>query len=174
MQVWKSFASFALKDPLLDPLCCTTAMEIEKEIVQRKFKNPLHKAVVNIIFTSNWLNSQESHRLKPFGVTIQQYNILRILRGQHPNPATITLLTERMLDKMSNASRLVDKLQAKGLVERHTCPSDRRQANVLITDIGLERLTEMDVSMAVLDDRMGSLSDEELGTLSNLLDRLRG
>lgn len=163
-----------MKDRSLRHQFCATTMEIEKEIVQRKFKNPLHKAVVNIIFTSNWLNSQESSMLKPYGVTLQQYNILRILRGQHPNPATITLLTERMLDKMSNASRLVDKLQAKGLVERHICPSDRRQANVLITDIGLERLAAMDGSMDILDHRMGSLSDEELTTLSNLLDRLRG
>ena len=149
-------------------------MEIEKAIVQSKFKNPLEKAVVNIIYTSSWLNSQESSSLKPYGVTIQQYNILRILRGQHPNPATITLLTERMLDKMSNASRLVDKLQAKGLVDRKTCPSDRRQASVLINDAGLAKLLEMDGAMSMVDEHLGKLTDQELELLSDLLDRLRG
>ena len=149
-------------------------MEIEKAIVQSKFKSPLEKAVVNIIYTSNWLNSKEASSLKPFGVTLQQYNILRILRGQHPNPATITLLTERMLDKMSNASRLVDKLQAKGLVDRKTCPSDRRQANVLINDAGLSRLLEMDRVMMASNDNLGNITDQELEQLSNLLDKLRG
>jgi DNA-binding MarR family transcriptional regulator len=149
-------------------------MEIEKEIVQRKFKNPLQKAVVNIAYTSSWLISKESAQLKPFGVTLQQYNILRILRGQHPLPATITLLTERMLDKMSNASRLVDKLQAKGLVDRKTCPHDRRQADVLINDLGLSVLKEMDGAMEIVDLSLGQLSDAELEMLSHLLDRLRG
>jgi DNA-binding MarR family transcriptional regulator len=149
-------------------------MEIEQEIVQSKFKSPLQKAVVNILFTGNWLNSHEAAVLKPFGLTIQQYNILRILRGQHPKPATITLLTERMLDKMSNASRLVDKLQAKGLVDRHTCPSDRRQANVLINDAGLSLLLQMDGALEIVDRNLGPLTDAELETLSNLLDRLRG
>lgn len=149
-------------------------MEIEKEIVQSKFKSPLHKAVVNILYTGNWLNSREAVVLKPFGVTIQQYNILRILRGQHPNPATITLLTERMLDKMSNASRLVDKLEAKGLVHRSTCPSDRRQANVLISDAGLTMLAAVDQIHEEIDSRQNYLNNEELETLSNLLDRLRG
>lgn len=150
-------------------------MEIEKEIVQSKFKNALQKAIVNILFTGNWLNSHEASVLKPYGLTIQQYNILRILRGQHPKPATISLLTERMLDKMSNASRLVDKLLAKGLVDRHICPSDRRQANVLINDKGLALLLEMDTVIDRLDNTMGNhLSDAELETLSHLLDRLRG
>ncbi len=149
-------------------------MEIEKEIVQTKFKSPLHKAVINILYTGNWLNSRESAALKPYGVTIQQYNILRILRGQRPNPATISLLTERMLDKMSNASRLVDKLEAKGLVIRTICPSDRRQANVAISESGLALLTAIDEVNERVDSTMGKLSDGELDTLSNLLDRLRG
>jgi DNA-binding MarR family transcriptional regulator len=149
-------------------------MEIEKEIVQRKFKSPLQKVVVNIAYTSSWLISKESTQLKPFGVTLQQYNILRILRGQHPSPATITLLTERMLDKMSNASRLVDKLQAKGLVDRKICPHDRRQADVLINNLGLSVLKEMDAAMEIVDLSLGQLSDAELELLSNLLDRLRG
>ena len=96
------------------------------------------------------------------------------MRGQHPNPATITLLTERMLDKMSNASRLVDKLQLKGLVERATCPSDRRQANVRINAAGLALLLEMDKALEEGRSGVGNLNDQELETLSMLLDRLRG
>lgn len=149
-------------------------MEIEKEIVQSKFKSPMHKGVVNIIFTSNWLHSRQSKVLKPFGLTSQQYNILRILRGQHPKPASITLLTERMLDKMSNASRLVEKLLKKKYVERSICPDDRRQVNVVINESGLELLRRLEELMADMDRELGALTDEEYETLSNLLDRLRG
>ncbi len=76
--------------------------------------------------------------LKPFKITTQQYNVLRILRGQHPNPASINLIIERMLDKMSNASRIVDKLVAKKLADRKVCPEDRRMVDVLITDKGIK------------------------------------
>jgi DNA-binding MarR family transcriptional regulator len=149
-------------------------MEIEKEIFQSKFKSSLQKSVVNIIYTSNWLSLRQARLLKPFGLTTQQYNILRILRGQHPNPASITLLTERMLDKMSNASRLVEKLVSKKLVERTICPSDRRQVNVVINDAGLELLSRLDGTMDDLEGEGMQLSETELELLSNLLDRLRG
>lgn len=149
-------------------------MEIEKEIVQAKFKSSLHRSVVNIFFTSNWLHAKQSVVLKPFGITIQQFNILRILRGQYPNPASISLLTERMLDKMSNASRLVEKLLAKNLVDRAVCPSDRRQVNVLINESGLALLLQMDEAMEKVYKGINRLSEEEFDTLSNLLDRLRG
>ncbi|MBK9452047.1 MAG: MarR family transcriptional regulator [Bacteroidetes bacterium] len=149
-------------------------MEIEKEIVQAKFKSPLQKGIVNIIYTSNWIHSRQAKVLKPFGITIQQYNILRILRGQHPNPASITLLTDRMLDKMSNASRLVEKLLAKGYVERTVCPSDRRQVNVLITPVGLAILPQLENVLDQVEGNVHNLSDDELEMLSSLLDRLRG
>lgn len=149
-------------------------MEIEKEIFQSKFKSPLQKSVVNIIFTSNWLGLRQTRLLKPYGLTTQQYNILRILRGQHPNPASITLLTERMLDKMSNASRLVEKLVSKKLVERTICPSDRRQVNVVINDAGLGLLSRLDDTMDDLEGEGTHLTDSEHEMLSNLLDRLRG
>lgn len=149
-------------------------MEIEKEIVQAKFKSPLQKGIVNIIYTSNWIHSRQAKVLKPFGLTIQQYNILRILRGQHPNPASITLLTERMLDKMSNASRLVEKLLLKGYCQRTVCPSDRRQVNVVISESGLEMLKQMEQVLDQFEGSMRNLSDDEMETLSNLLDRLRG
>ena len=148
-------------------------MEIEKEIVQAKFKSPLQKGIVNIIYTSNWIHSRQAKVLKPFGITIQQYNILRILCGQHPNPASITLLTDRMLDKMSNASRLVEKLLSKGYVERTVCPSDRRQVNVLITPVGLAILPQLENVLDQVEGNVHNLSDDELEMLSSLLDRLR-
>lgn len=150
-------------------------MELEKEIVQTKFKNEFQKAMVNIVYTSSWLNSKHAKLLKPFGLTTQQYNILRILRGQYPNPATIRLLTERMLDKMSNASRLVEKLRVKGLVKRETCSDDRRQVRVVITDKGLELLKEIDESPKNLEKFDGTnITEQEAAELSRILDKLRG
>ena len=150
-------------------------MKLEEEIVQKKFKNEYQKAVVNILYTSNWLQTQHACMLKPYSLTIQQYNILRILRGQHPNPATIRLLTERMLDKMSNASRLVEKLRVKGYVGRDTCSEDRRQVNVIITQKGLDLLAEIDVKMDGMEtDHYINITEDEAAELSRILDKLRG
>ena len=119
-------------------------MEIEKEIRQQnKFTSEYEKMIVNILFTGSWLDTLNNSRLKPYGITTQQYNILRILRGQHPSPATINMLIERMLDKNSNASRLVEKLRMKGLVTRSTNPKDKRAVSVLITETGLRVLEEI-------------------------------
>ena len=115
-------------------------MELEKEIKQEKFRSERHKAVLNIIFSASWLKVLNTRRLKEFDISPEQYNVLRILKGQHPQPATINLLKERMLDRTSNASRLVEKLRSKGLVERRQCPEDRRAVDVLINAKGLELL----------------------------------
>lgn len=149
-------------------------MQLEKEIVQSKFKDAWHKASINIIYTSNWLSWRHSELFREFGLSSQQYNILRILRGQYPNPATIRLLTERMLDKMSNASRLVEKLRQKGLVDRDICPSDRRQVHVRITGKGLEVLRRLDDRMQAEENVMSALSHDEAEELNRLLDKLRG
>ena len=101
-------------------------MKIEEEIKQPTFKSAHQKAHINLIYTSGWVQQAQASLFKPFGVTLPQYNVLRILRGQHPKPATISLLIDRMLDKTSNASRIVDKLEAKALVTRKQCPADRR------------------------------------------------
>jgi len=103
---------------------------IEEAIQQPNFPSPFHRVQVNTIFTAAWLNQRSAQSLKATGLSLQQFNILRILRGRAGKPATIKLLTERMLDKMSNASRLVDKLKEKGLVERQECPSDRRRVDI--------------------------------------------
>ena len=149
-------------------------MKLEEEITQKQFKNEYHKAGVNLIFTYNWFIAFQTSFLKPHNVTIQQYNILRILRGQHPNPATIKLIRERMLDKMSDASRIVEKLRVKGLVDRKICASDRRNVDVCITQEGLDLLAEVDRHQDEIDEKMSSLNPEEARALNDLLDKLRG
>ncbi|MBW7468969.1 DNA-binding MarR family transcriptional regulator [Pontibacter aydingkolensis] len=149
-------------------------MKIEDEIKQKTFKNAYQKAFINVVYTSGWLQQQQAAFFKPYGVTLPQFNILRILRGQHPEPATISLLIDRMLDKTSNASRIVDKLEAKGLVTRKQCPSDRRTVDVLITDKGLALLREMEGIEGGEVTGIKNLTDQEAQTLSDLLDKIRG
>ena len=149
-------------------------MRIEEEIKQTKpFPNPQTKALVNLTFTASWIEGEQAKFLKPFGISIQQYNILRILKGMRPKPATVKTLIERMIDKNSNASRLVDKLLKKGLVERNACMEDRRRVDVLITEEGLKMIDD------VADGMKNSpvllhLTDEESNQLSDLLDKMRG
>jgi DNA-binding MarR family transcriptional regulator len=149
-------------------------MEIGKEIKQSKFRNEHHKMVLNIIFTSGWLGAKHASTLKPWGISTQQYNILRILRGQLPNPATVNLLIDRMLDKNSNASRLVEKLRLKKLVQRAVCAEDRRAVNVIITQKGLDLLAEIDKQEMTFLKEFKNLSDKEAEQLNILLDKLRG
>ncbi len=148
-------------------------MEIGKEIKQTKFKNEYQKMLINILFTSNWLAAKHAISLKPFGISTQQFNLLRILRGQHPKPASVNLLIDRMLDKNSNASRLVEKLRLKKLVERTICPEDRRAVNVIITQKGLELLAEIDKQENSFFKDLKNLSEKEAETINSLLDKLR-
>jgi DNA-binding MarR family transcriptional regulator len=149
-------------------------MEIGKEIKQAKFRNEHQKMLINILFTSNWLGAKHACSLKPYGISSQQFNLLRILRGQHPKPATVNLLIDRMLDKNSNASRLVEKLRLKKLVERATCPEDRRAVNVIITQKGLDLLAEIDENEAAFLKELKNLSQKEAEQVNELLDKLRG
>lgn len=149
-------------------------MQLEDEIKQRRFRSSVHKTALNILFTGNWLHRMHAQVLKPHGLTPEQYNVMRILRGQHPNPATVNLLKERMLEKMSNVSRLVEKLRLRGLVARHVCPDDRRAVDIVITEDGLALLSELDVCERAWLSKMGALTEEESETLNSLLDRVRG
>ncbi|MEL6924012.1 MAG: MarR family transcriptional regulator [Bacteroidota bacterium] len=105
-------------------------MKIGDEIRQRKFVNEYHKTHINVLFTASWLNKRVTKTLKPYSISRQQFNILRILRGQHPNPGNVKMISERMIDKMSNASRIVDKLEKKGLVTRIRVLSAQNAQNV--------------------------------------------
>lgn len=149
-------------------------MELEKEIQQTSFNSVYHKMALNILFTAHWMEYNNACFLKEWEITPQQYNILRILRGQHPKPASVNLLIERMLDKMSNASRLVEKLRVKGLVSRQECVNDRRQVDVLITTKGLELLKVIDLKMNDQQKYDQMLTEGEAAELSRLLEKLRG
>ncbi|WP_207427228.1 MarR family winged helix-turn-helix transcriptional regulator [Pedobacter sp. SYSU D00535] len=148
-------------------------MELEKEI-QSKFENEYHKALVNVIYTHSWVTALLKQNLEKYDLTVQQFNILRILRGQHPNPATVNLLKERMLDKMSDASRIVDRLVQKGFVERNVNQRDRRAVDIFISRKGLEVLEKLDPIITPADFLKQNLDQEEAKQLNYLLDKFRG
>lgn len=150
-------------------------MTIEEAIKQKsQFRSPYERMRVNLIFTSNALNNDHTRWLRPYGLTLPQYNVLRILRGQYPQTAMINDISERMLDKMSNASRLVDKLVDKGLVKRTVNAIDRRAVDITITDKGLALLKKLDNFLNEWDKRQQTqLSEQEVETLCMLLDKLR-
>ena len=148
-------------------------MKLEDEIKQKKFVNEQQKLALNIQFTSSWMYLKNVQALKPFDISPEQFNVLRILRGQFPNPSSIQLITERMLDKSSNASRIVEKLRAKELLERKECPSDRRLVDVVITDKGLELLKLLDVELSKWLNLLDEISDEEATMVNLILDKIR-
>lgn len=148
-------------------------MKIGEEISQEKFKSEYGKAVVNVIFTNSWLQQKHLSIFKSFGLTTPQFNILRILRGQQPKPATVNLLIDRMLDKSSNASRIVDKLEEKGLVKRIQCKNDRRAVDVYISESGLALLSKLDTVLEDLQEKFQNLTEEESKVLNELLDKMR-
>lgn len=151
-------------------------MRLEDAIKQTKpFSSEFQKAIVNLVYTASWWNQLANRMLRPFGISQEQYNILRILRGMGNNPATIKTLTERMLDNNSNASRLVEKLKLKGLVERLECPVDRRRVDITITEKGLKLLDEtQDLMEGSIRSEFAHLNEDEARQLNELLDKMRG
>ena len=149
-------------------------MRIEEEIQSTKFEDNYHKAVINVSYTYGWLNNVFRCQFEKHNLTQQQFNVLRILRGQYPKPVTVNLIKERMIDKMSDASRIVDRLVQKGLVSRCTNNKDRRAVDIRISEAGLEILSKMDIEFKTRDILKNNLSEEEAGKLSELLDKLRG
>ena len=150
-------------------------MRLEDEIKQPTFQSEGQKAYLNILFTSGWLSLRQAAAFRPFGITLPQFNVLRILRGQHPLPATVALLIERMLDKTSNASRIVDKLEEKKLVTRTVCPANRRAVDICITEVGLALLHQIDENglTDIRQNGMSALSESEAAQLNELLDKIR-
>jgi DNA-binding MarR family transcriptional regulator len=149
-------------------------MKIEDEIKQKKFLNEYHKANINILFTASWLNTNNAQLFKGYGISPQQFNILRILRGQHPSPAPLKLLTERMIDKMSNTSRLVDKLYLKQLVDRRTCSDNRRQVDIILTEKGMVLVNEISNEIEKMSKSKQPITNEEAKELNRILDKMRG
>jgi DNA-binding MarR family transcriptional regulator len=147
-------------------------MKIEEEIRQSKFKNAHHKAMINLIFTSNWLTTKQSEQLKPHGITGQQFNILRILKAQYPQSISATSIKTRMLDKNSDISRLLDRMESKGLIEKKVSINDKRAFDVTLSTFGLDLLNEVDKNQNDTDGIL-SLTETEAAQLSDLLDKCR-
>lgn len=149
-------------------------MQLQKEIHTSRFESAHQQAVVNVLFTCNWCNDKFKQAMLPYNVTTQQFNVLRILRGQHPKPSTINLLKARILDKMCDASRIVDRLVQKGLVVKEINSTDKRAVDILINEKGLELLMQMDQEVDLSAPVSSNLTVEEAEMLNILLDKMRG
>jgi DNA-binding MarR family transcriptional regulator len=148
-------------------------MTIEEAIQQKRpFKTARERAMVNLIYTHNWIKHRVQQFFKPFGITMKQYNVLRILKGAD-GPISTAAIRERLLDKMSDASRMVDRLHQKGLVLRHVCPNDKRLVDVYLSKKGEELLDSMEALRPKMDNVLGEISEEEATLLNNILDKLR-
>jgi len=143
--------------------------DISKDI-NSTFPNKRVKALLNIIYTANWISSEQSVFFKPFGISSQQYNILRILKGAG-EPIKVQAIKERMLERSPNATRLMDKLNDKQLINRLPCPNDRRVVHIEITNKGLSLIN--DISKEIKHDYLKNLTEDEAGILSDLLDKIR-
>jgi len=148
-------------------------MGIDQDILQSKFRNEHQKAIVNLLYTYNWVTERSKELFATEDITPQQFNILRILRGSHPTPLSTLQIRERMLDKMSDTSRIVDRLIAKGLVKKGICKDDRRLVDVMITEKGKKLLERLDLRQDEMDNILGNLTRKEATQLSELLDRIR-
>lgn len=149
-------------------------MSIEKDILQtRKFRNEHHKCVVNLIYTHNWVTEQLKLLLEEEGLTLQQYNILRILRGSD-TPLSTLQIRERMLDKMSDTSRIVDRLLLKNLALKTTNKKDKRLVDVKISAKGKRLLQKLDQSANTIDNVLQNVSETDARELNRLLDKVRG
>jgi MarR family transcriptional regulator, 2-MHQ and catechol-resistance regulon repressor len=149
-------------------------MGLEKDIQQKNFSSQKQKAMINLLLTYGWMIEKIKDFLSKEDITHQQFNILRILRGSLPKPLSTLQIRERMLDKMSDTSRIVDRLVVKGLVKKTICTTDKRLVDVIITDKGQRVLKKIDTESDHISDIMGRLSENEAEMLSLLLDKLRG
>lgn len=150
-------------------------MRLEEELRMEKFKTEQQRATLNILFTSTWIAEKTNDCFKPFGISQEQYNVLRILKGQKGKPANLSTIQERMIHRMSNATRLVEKLKLKGYANRVICEDNRRKVEITITEKGLQLLEQIDPKL--IQAEMGlfhNMSDKEAKEIGDLLDKLRG
>lgn len=146
---------------------------LNEEIKQTEFQSARHELSVNIMHTASWYKAIHSAFFKPFGLTPNQFNVLRILRGQLPQPCSLQTVSERMVDKNSNTGRIIDRLLEKGMVNRSPNKLDRRQVDLKISDFGLNTLSKIDAKTSEMSAVMDNLNDEEVGTLNFLLNKLK-
>ncbi|MBX7155875.1 MAG: MarR family transcriptional regulator [Candidatus Kapaibacterium sp.] len=149
-------------------------MEFEKKIGQtRPFRNEKERAMVNILFTNAWLNDRMRDFMEQFGITRQQFNVLRILRGQHPNAISTNEIRTRMVDRAPDTSRIVDRMVQKQLVAKEVCSTDKRLVDVRITTKGLDLLKAIETNNIKIESFLDNLSNDEARSLNELLDKLK-
>lgn len=148
-------------------------MSLEEDIKQPKFRNEHQKAVINLIYTTNWISERQKDFFDSENITPQQFNILRILRGSFPQPMSTLKIRERMLDKMSDTSRIVDRLITKGLTSKKICNADKRLVDISITEKGIALLERLDKRNDEMDSLTAELQEHELKQLNELLDKIR-
>lgn len=148
-------------------------MRIEEAIKQKKFRNEYQKLTINLIYSSHWILNRHKEFFSRFEITEQQYNVLRILLGQHPQAISTSEIKSRMIDMNSDSSRIVDRLDLKGLVTKRVCKHDKRLVDVSISDQGIKLLERIEKDIQKLDGIVSNLSIEETRELNKLLDKMR-
>lgn len=148
---------------------------LQQEIKQSKFKNSIEKAMVNILYTANWIIDAEMPIFKVYGIQPQHFNVLKIVKGKHPEPASPSQILAVMLDKGRDLTRLVDKLVKLEMLRRETCPTNRRKVDIYITEKGIALTHKMENEIDVLFAQLGNrITEPEAEQLSNLIDKIRG
>lgn len=152
----------------------TTIMNISEAIKQKSFSSPHEMALINVLFTSNWLRDKQKEYFYPYDLKPQHFNVLRILKGKYPDNSCPGDIKDVMLDKSPDLTRLIDKMMKMGLVERNVCQENRRKVDVKITDKGLSIVDDISERMnAMYTLWKDKLSEKEAQKLSELLDKLR-
>lgn len=144
-----------------------------EEAIKSKFKNEEQKLLINLLYTANWVKVWQNRFFKSFGITSSQYNVMRIVNGQKGQPASVQLIQERMIEQSSNASRLIDKLELKKLVERKGCPTDRRQVDILLTEEGKNLILAIEQHMDLETSLLDGVEQDQMKMVNNLLDLIR-
>lgn len=148
-------------------------MKLEQAIQSTKFKNEVHKAGLNILYTAWWLKTVMSRELKEFGITHEQYNVLRILKGKYPDQMCVRDIACRMIEKSSNVPRIIDRLEIKKLVKRSTSALDKRETVITLTQAGITILEASTVVLNRVMDEMMLVNEGEALDLNNLLEKVR-
>lgn len=149
-------------------------MKLEDELKMGIIHNPYQRATLNVVFTGAWMSERINKLLKPFGISEQQYNILRILKGQKGNPINLQDISGRMVHKMSNTTRMIEKLRLKGLVQRSICENNRRKVEIIITPPGIKLIEKLAVDFEEADNKLqDKLTSKEAEKLAFLLDKIR-
>jgi len=148
-------------------------VKLEQAIKSTKFKNEMHKAALNILYTAWWLKTIMSKELKEYGLTHEQYNVLRILKGKHPDQMCVREIASRMIEKNSNVPRIIDRLELKKLAKRSTSSVDKRETVITITQAGINMLEITTKKINDLFEQTVTVDEESACSLNNLLEKIR-